>query len=371
MAEPLKDSFGPDVAVRIAEMIESTFPEFGRAAFLALALDGFEDLELTPRARQIADALAGCLPDDRETAVGLLTRSLGPEIGESDLTGLASMLYLPFGYFIAEHGLECFDASMLAQYELTKRFTAEFSIRAFLERHPAETLRVLSGWAHDPNVHVRRLVSEGTRPRLPWAPRLKEFQQDPTPVLALLEQLKDDPEEYVRRSVANNLNDISKDHPVRVVEVAARWSVGASRERLKLIRHGLRTLIKAGDLGALAVLGYDAPSPLEIRSVTCAPATTAIGGSVRIEVEVFNPLDATVRALVDLRVHFVKSRGSTSPKVFKGADLTLTSAQSRTIRKTISLAQHSTRKHYPGRHQVEVILNGITGPGATFDLKAS
>jgi 3-methyladenine DNA glycosylase AlkC len=152
---------------------------------------------------------------------------------------------------------------MRAQYELTKRFTAEFSIRAFLEADPVATLERLEEWATDPNVHVRRLVSEGTRPRLPWAPRLPRFVEDPQPVLRLLEMLKDDPELYVRRSVANNLNDIAKDHPDLVVEVCARWSLQASPERRWLIRHGLRTLVKQGHEGALAVLGYGRGSPAE------------------------------------------------------------------------------------------------------------
>jgi len=257
---------------------------------------------------------------------------------------------------------------MRAQYELTKRFTAEFSMRAFLERHPKETLRRLAEWARDPNVHVRRLVSEGTRPRLPWAPRLRSFQKDPAPVLELLELLKDDPEEYVRRSVANNLNDIAKDHPDVVVEVANRWWLSASAARKKLIRHALRTLVKAGDPGALEVLGYGPDSPVKVQSVRCEPGVVEIGGKIRIEVELLNPVDREARALVDLRVHFVKKSGTTSQKVFKGAELALQPGQAAAVRKTISVAQHSTRKHYPGRHRVEVLLNGVAHPGAAFDI---
>jgi 3-methyladenine DNA glycosylase AlkC len=257
---------------------------------------------------------------------------------------------------------------MRAQYELTKRFTAEFSIRAFLERYPEESLRWLARWARDPNVHVRRLVSEGTRPRLPWARRLRSFQQDPAPVLELLEMLKDDREEYVRRSVANNLNDISKDHPQLVVDVAARWWADAGGDRKRLVRHALRTLIKAGDAGALEVLGYGPDSPAQVRSVTCEPDVVAIGGKVRIAIEVLNPVDREVGALVDLRVHFVKKSGATSHKVFKGSELALGANEIATVRKTISVAQHSTRKHYPGRHDVEVLLNGVVHPGATFDV---
>lgn len=223
-------------------------------------------------------------------------------------------------------------------------------------------------WARDPNVHVRRLVSEGTRPRLPWAPRLRRFQEDPSPVFELLEVLKDDPEEYVRRSVANNLNDISKDHPKRVVQVATRWWKGADRERRRLIRHGLRTLVKQGDDEALSVLGFGPDTPASVRAVRCQPKKVSIGEKVRIEIDVENPSKDEARALVDLRIHFVKANGQARPKVFKGAELELEPGVCKTLRKTISLAQHSTRKHYAGTHRVEILLNGAVSPGGEFDV---
>jgi 3-methyladenine DNA glycosylase AlkC len=281
---------------------------------------------------------------------------------------MESFRFLPFVFFVADHGLDCFETSMRAQYELTKRFTAEFSIRAFIERYPEETLGRLAEWARDPNVHVRRLVSEGTRPRLPWAPRLRGFQEDPSPVLELLEILRDDSEEYVRRSVANNLNDISKDHPELVVEVTKRWWSDASEDRKRLVRHALRTLVKAGNAEALAVLGYGAESPIEIRAVTCEPKVIEIGGKVRIEVDLENSSDEDAGALIDLRIYFVKANGSINPKVFKGAELTLGARGVATVRKSVSLAQHSTRKHYPGAHRVEVMLNGISHPGDEFEI---
>lgn len=369
MAEPLKNSFGPDVPVRIGDMVVSVWSGFDVDAFTADALDGYENLELTARARRISEALATHLPPDRDQAIRFIIRSLGEEIEGAELTGMDSFLYLPFVFFVADHGLDCYETSMLAQYELTKRFTAEFSIRAYLEAYPEPTLNRLRKWARDPNVHVRRLVSEGTRPRLPWAPRLKDFQADPTPVLELLELLKDDSEEYVRRSVANNLNDISKDHPDVVVEVAGRWWSDGDRNRRRLVRHGLRTLIKAANPDALSILGFGPESPVRVGSVSCDPPRLSIGDKLRIEVELENPTSEEGGALLDLRVHFVKANGSTSPKVFKGAELTLAAGETRTVGKTISLAQHSTRKHYPGLHRVDAVLNGVTVPGGEFELR--
>jgi 3-methyladenine DNA glycosylase AlkC len=358
--------FGPDIPVWVADRICAVFPDFEREAFLQLALDGYDELELTPRARHISNALAQTLPPDRDRAIRIIIDSLGPKIVSTELTGMESFRYLPFVFFVADEGLDCFETSMRAQYELTKRFTAEFSIRAFLEQDLDRTLARLAEWARDPNVHVRRLVSEGTRLRLPWALRLRGFQENPSPVLELLEVLRDDPEDYVRRSVANNLNDISKDHPDRAVAVAERWWVDASKDRRRLVCHALRGLIKAGNAGALAVLGYGADSPITIRAVTSTPGVVEVGEKIRIEVDLENPSEEEAGALVDLRVHFVKANGATRPKVFKGAELTLDAGGVGKVCKSVSLAQHSTRKHYPGAHRVEVMLNGTTHPGDDF-----
>ena len=366
MAEPLKNSFGPDVIERVADALLEAGATFDRSAFVAMANDGFDELELTGRARHVAAAMADHLPDDRAEALRLVTASLGPE--DEELVGMEGFFYLPHVYFVADHGLDHFEEAMTAQYELTKRFTAEFSIRAYLEQHQEATLARLREWTSDPSEHPRRLVSEGTRPRLPWAGRLKAFQADPAPVIELLELLKDDESEYVRRSVANNLNDIAKDHPALVVEITRRWWADADDNRRRLIRHGLRTLIKAGDPGALEVLGYGPDSPLAVSDVTLTPSDPSIGGKVRVEVTLTNPTSADLGGLIDLRVHFVKANGSTSPKVFKGAEVEVAAGGSHVVAKTISLRQHSTRTHYPGRHEVDVLVNGDVRPGGSFVL---
>jgi len=376
MTEPLKNWFGHEMVHRAADMILAVAPDFGHAGFCAQALDGFDDLELTPRARQIADAMADHLPSDRGEAIDIVVASLGPELENCDPDDaqeksenpMEGFFYMAHGYFVADHGGEHLDKSLHANYELTKRATSEFSIRTPLRDHPDETLAALAEWAHDDNVHVRRLVSEGTRPRLPWSFRLKDFQRDPAPVLALLEVLKDDPVEYVRRSVANNLNDIAKDHPQLVVDVAARWWTDGDSNRRRLVRHALRSLIKAGDPGALAVLGYGSDSPARAGVAAVTPDIVSIGAKVKIEIAVENPSADPCGALVDLRVHFVKANGSTSPKVFKGGELDLGPGETKSVRKTVSIAQHTTRKHYPGVHEVEVFINGSSVPIGSFEV---
>jgi 3-methyladenine DNA glycosylase AlkC len=368
LAEPLKNQFGAEIPRRIAAMIASVRADFDGGAFVADALAGYDALDLMARGRRIAAALRRHLPGDYRTAAETLIASLGPKLERTEGLGMAPFLYLPHVLFVAEYGLDDFETSLRAQYELTQRFTAEFSIRRFLERHPEATLARLELWTRDPSVHVRRLVSEGTRPRLPWTPRLRAFQDDPRPVLALLELLKDDPEIYVRRSVANNLNDIGKDHPDLLARTARRWMRDATEKRRWLIRRALRSALKRGEAGALEILGFGAAAKLSIRRVRIAPKRARIGGSVSIRFALENASRRRQRVLVDLRVHFVKARSKTGPKVFKLKTVDLAPRAVVRLEKTLSLAPMTTRRHYPGVHRVDVLLNGRVHPLGAFDV---
>jgi 3-methyladenine DNA glycosylase AlkC len=368
MAEPLKTQFGAGIPARIAAMIAQAWPAFDQEAFLKDALDGYASLELIPRGRWIAQALHRYLPQDYEVALAVLMDSIGQKLDGTQDFGMASFFYLPHTCFVAAYGLDHFEISMHAQYELTQRFTAEFSIRPFLERHPQATLSRLKDWANDPSPHVRRLVSEGTRPRLPWAPRLRAFQLDPQPVLALLELLKDDPELYVRRSVANSLNDIGKDHPLLLVETAQRWLVDALGERRWLVQHALRSAVKRGEAGALGVLGFGDSAMVSVSGARITPERVVMGGAVTIAFDVCNTESRTQQALVDLRIHFVKLNGKSSSKVFKLKVLALLPQSCVRLSKTISLTEMTTRKHYPGVHQVDVVINGLPQMLGEFDL---
>lgn len=368
MAEPLKNHFGVEIPGNIARMISEVFPAFNQKAFVKDALDGYEALDLMPRGRKIARALRDYLPAKYEDAAGILLDSLGPKFDKSGDLGMAPFIYLPHVLFVAEYGLDHFEVSMRAQYELTQRFTAEFSIRPYLVRHTEATLARLKEWATDANPHVRRLVSEGTRPRLPWAPRLREFQQDPRPVLALLELLKDDPELYVRRSVANNLNDIGKDHPALLVETVRRWLRDATEERRWLVNHALRSAVKRAEPGALEVLGFGAAAKVSVGNIRITPQRAMLGGAVEIAFEVTNTASRRQRLLVDFRIHFIKANGKASPKVFKLKTVDLAPDETVTMGKRVSLAELTTRKHYAGTHVVDVVLNGSTQRLGKFEL---
>lgn len=368
MAEPLKNQFGAEVPRAIAIMIKAVHPPFDSVAFIADALDGYDDLELMPRGKKIAQALQRHLPSNYPQAASILLASLSQPHARDMNQSLASFLYLPHTVFVGQYGLDHFEVSMRLQHALTQLFTAEFSIRPFLEAHPKATLKQLRLWAADDSAAVRRLVSEGTRPRLPWAPRLREFQINPKPVLELLDLLKDDPDLYVRRSVANSLNDIGKDHPELLIQTARSWSQNASVDRQWIIRHALRSAVKRGDHDALALMGFGDLAQVAVSCAMVTPEQVNIGDAVVITFELSSTGNTQQRVLVDYRVHYVKANGQVKPKVFKLTALTLAPSQTVAVRKSLSLAERTTRKHYPGLHAVDVLINGHAHPLGAFKL---
>lgn len=372
MARELKHFFDGEVVRDIARAIARVHPPFPERAFVAEASAGLAALELLDRGRHIAAALGRHLPASYPEAVEVLVRSLGPEHTTDELedVGMAPFLYLPHTIFVAERGLDDFEPSMRAQYQLTKRFTAEFSIRPFIARDPERTLAVLRGWASDPDPHVRRLVSEGTRLRLPWGTRVPWLDANPRRVLALLELLKDDASPMVRRSVANNLNDLGKVHPALLVETCARWLEGASSERRALVDHALRSAVKRGEAGALRLLGYGRRPSVAVEDVRLEPPRVAIGGHVRLSFSLRSTARSSQDLLVDLAVHFVKASGRGAPKVFKLQRVALPARASVQLEKRISLAVHTTRTPRPGRHAVDVLVNGHTIRAGTFEVVA-
>ena len=258
--EPFKNKISPELVKCLGLHIERYLPGFDRASYEATILAELDQLELKQRARLIADATGRILPETLDAKFHILRSVLHPSENEgvdraSDAEGIRGWGMMPLGMVVTDFGLEDFDKSFALLKEMTKRATAEFEVRPFLDSDQARALAIMVPWVKDDSVHVRRLVSEGTRPRLPWGMRLKQLVADPTPTLPLLEALKDDPEDYVRRSVANHLNDIAKDHPDLVAEIATRWLKGADNNRQKLVRHACRSLIKQGHAATLTAFG--------------------------------------------------------------------------------------------------------------------
>jgi len=358
LAELLKNKYGIDVAEKISQMINETHSTFDSEGFISHVDNGYEQLELMDRGRKIAAALKVFLPDDFKQAVAILLASLDSPVQHDEQNSLASFIFMPHTIYVTENGLDDFETSMQAHYELTQRFTSEFAIRPFIQHYPEKCLALLAKWTTDSNLHVRRLVSEGTRPRLPWASRLPEFIQDPSPVIELLELLKDDTELYVRRSVANNLNDIGKDHPKVLAHIAKRWLKGASKDRQWLVKHALRSAIKRGEQGALEALGYGNPADVRVENAALTPQLAKIGGSVQISFELTNQASQTAALMVDFSIHFIKANGQANAKVFKLKAVELAPNQSMKFSKKVSLKPMTTRTLYAGVHKVEVIING-------------
>ena len=377
MAEPLKNQYGKDIPVRIADMISSACPAFNSRRFLDFVLPDYDSLELMPRGWHMADGLRHALPDDYPQAIDMLLASLPParsnvavNSATQDREGntLAPFIFMPHTFFVARYGLDHFAASMRAQYELTKRFTAEFSIRPFLQQHQQATLLTLQSWIDDPSEHVRRLVSEGTRPRLPWASRLPAFQTDPAPVMQLLEQLKDDSSLYVRRSVANNLNDIGKDNPQMLLDTAERWLGGASAERKWIVAHALRVAVKNAEPRALALMGFGNKPAVNLENVSISPSRVSEGETVNFTVSLKSTAAKEQALLIDFVVHYIKSNGTSRAKVFKLTQTKLASDSTLTLIKKISLKPMTTRRHYAGTHRLDLLINGHTFPLGSFIL---
>jgi 3-methyladenine DNA glycosylase AlkC len=363
----MKDGLGEPALNRLASAVGRAWPEFDKVGFVKEANTGLNDLELKDRVRHVIAILNRYLPESFPRALRVVVRAADRFPAGQSNDALAGFAAWPLIDWVPEYGLGHFDASMKALRKLTGLFTAEFAVRPFLIQDPERALGHLKSWLHDPNEHVRRLVSEGTRPRLPWGQRLPMFVQDPAPVLELLDHLKDDPAEYVRRSVANNLNDIAKDHPATVIKVCRAWKKGASNERKWIIRHGLRTLVKQGDPSALKVLGYTTDPQVKAR-LRLSAKSVKIGGELVIEVTLSSKTRRSQKLVVDYVVHHQRASGKSTPKVFKLRTFDLAPGQTVHLSKKHSFVPRSVRRYYPGKHTVELMVAGQSFGRRSFSL---
>ena len=367
MAELFKDKFNHQMITLMGRHFERAWPEFNHQGFYNKCVDGLENLELKERIARISEALSDNLPaNDFEHAVSVLRKSLAPD-GASWEEGITGWGTLPLNHYVSSNGLAHFDTSMAFFKTSTTHFSAEFDIRFFILRYPQQTLKLLEKWSEDPNYHVRRLVSEGTRPRLPWAIKLQPFIDDPSPLLPLLTSLKDDQQEYVRRSVANSLNDIAKDHPDWVATVAQDWLLNANRNRERLVRHACRTLIKQGHQPTLKALGYKAPN-VNLVALIVKQERVRFGDSLTFEVTLHSTSKESQKLIVDYAIHYQKANGGTSAKVFKWKNITLKANAQLSATKKHAIKPITTRKYYNGEHFVEILVNGVPVGKASFEL---
>jgi 3-methyladenine DNA glycosylase AlkC len=345
----------------LADAVAQVDPGFDRAAFVADALEGLAPLELKARIAHVADALARHLPHAFPQNAELVAEA-------AERAGLTGWTAWPATEYVGRHGLDHPAEALDALARLTGHASAEFAVRPFLLRHPELTLARVAEWSRSPDRHRRRLASEGMRPRLPWGQRLQAFVADPAPMLAVLDRLHTDPAEEVRRSVANHLNDIAKDHPQLAVDVARRWLADGTPETTALVRHALRTLVKAGDPAALAVLGHDPDVPVELVRLALVDAHVPLGGTLRFRAVLRSEAAKPVEVVVDYVVHHRLASGRHGPKVYKLARRVLSPGEEVELRGSRSFRPVTTRRHHPGEHLLEVQVNGRRLGSAPFLL---
>lgn len=379
MAEAFKNLINPETVRTAGQHLQRVWPVFDRQRFEALALDGLEALEFKSRAVHLCMALEATLPEDFHEAASVLEASLKPVISTSidpdkelgllktDDTGLAGWALWAMGEYVARRGLPHPERAFEALHAITQRFTAEFAIRPLIVAHPELAFKTLQRWTQDPSAHVRRLVSEGSRPRLPWGLRLQALVRDPSPTLPLLRALQDDPSEYVRRSVANHLNDIGKDHP----DVLAQWLgdhlPDADRPRQRLLRHASRSLIKSGHAGVMGHWGLGQAFEGTVQWQV-SPKAIQVGQAITLDLQLQSSSVHAQTLEIDYLVHHVKANGKTSPKAFKGCRLTLGPNETATWQKRHSFKPITTRSYHAGTHWVELQINGQVVASQTFDL---
>lgn len=359
MPEKLKHQFFTTQSLlEFANFIAANFTEFDVNGFIHSVQDeNWEALELKEKMRQTTVRLHEILNLPYREALKVLVQA-APSIH-----GFEGMC-LPD--YVEVYGRDDVEASLAALRVFTRYSSSEFAIRPFLDREPERTIAFMKACAVDEHENVRRFASEGCRPRLPWAMALPKFKKDPTLVLEVLELLRDDPSEFVRRSVANNLNDISKDNPEVMLETCERW-FGTSERSDWIVKHACRSLLKAGDKRALMLFGFEDPANLAIENLTVSNSCPSIGDDIDFGFDLVVNESEPCKVRIEYAVHYMKANGKQSPKVFQISEKTFEPGR-HSYRRKQAFRDLSTRKHYPGRHKIVVIVNGEEKASVELEL---
>jgi 3-methyladenine DNA glycosylase AlkC len=357
----IKDLLNEQTVGALAGAVHTAYGAFEREAFLARVFDAdWPARALKQRVRHITVVLHDLLPEDYRAALDILRRVMPV------MEGLVQWVFTDYVEF---YGLDDWQASIPALEEFTQRMSAEFAIRPFIVRYPERTMAQMLAWAGHESAEVRRLASEGCRPRLPWGIRLHALVADPSPILPILERLKNDESESVRRSVANNLNDISKDHPDLVLDLLRRWQADATDEVRWITGHALRTLVKQGHPEALALLGYPSDAEIALHNLVVEPLSIQVGDKVTLSFDIESLADEPLNLMIDYVVYHMRANGTLSPKVFKLAKKTIQPGEVLHLERRHSFAPVTTRKYYPGEQAIEPKINGKLCGRAQFVLR--
>ncbi|MBD7994006.1 DNA alkylation repair protein [Arthrobacter sp. Sa2CUA1] len=359
----MDDLLGPAQIAQLCGSLETAAPGV-RFEALQETSGRLGPLSLRARTDVVADALVVSF---REYAVA--TAAFRTALADPDFTGWAlwPVTEAAVTLSLAQGSNQAFDDCLDLLAELTPRLTSEFAIRRLLSADLDRALKYIQPWTTDPNEHVRRLASEGTRPYLPWAVRVAGLTLRPDATVPVLDALRNDSSEYVRRSVANHLNDLARHAPETVLELAARWHESGTPESAWIIRRGLRTLVKKAHPGALSLMGFK-PAEVAVDGPRAETEQLTLPAVLSFECVLTNTSPTPARLAVDYVVHYVKANGLTAPKVFKLAVLDLEPGESRKLSGRHAFRQMTTRRHYAGRHQLELQINGVRHGRLEFHL---
>ncbi|MBL7959734.1 DNA alkylation repair protein [bacterium] len=362
MAAALKHLYSKEYVRLLSEEISNTYSGFPIKQFHKLVFDKeWPKRELKQRMRHISECLKKTLPEDYSSALAILMK-VYPRMTGLKYIGFANMC---FADFVEIYGIDHYASSIPALEFFTIGCSSEFAVRPYIIKYPDVMMKQMLAWAHHPHEHVRRLASEGCRPRLPWAMGLPEFKKNPSPILPILEALKNDPSEFVRRSVANNLNDIAKDHPELVLKIAEQWN-GQSKETDWVIKHGCRTLLKRGHVQALKHFGFKKTKGVQVLKLKLSQSAVNIGDKLSFSFSIRAPITQKLR--VEYSIDFVTSRGNNSKKIFKIAENTFEKNEIYPIIKSHSFHNLTIRKHFSGRHTLSVVVNGSALASKHFNV---
>lgn len=361
MAEELRNIFNQDFIQQLEKVFKQEYPTFEEGVFLELIYDDkWPELALKQRVRHITTSLHQTLPMDYSDSLALL-KKVAPQFQG----GLAGII---FPDYVEVYGLDDWDESVSALEYFTPLSTSEFAVRPFVMKDQDKMINQFLEWSNHSNEHVRRLASEGSRPRLPWGVILTTLKEDPLPIIPILENLKEDKSLYVRKSVANNLNDISRDHPTLVLDLAKGW-YGVNEETNWIIKRGLRTLMRQGNQQALELIGFPGNPYIDITEIQVTDSI-CIGESITFSFQLTSTDQMkSNKVRIEYAIEFVKANGKHSSKIFKVAETAINHREIKLYKKRHSFKNLTTRKHYPGKHKLSIIVNGEVKGSKYFDVE--
>ncbi len=363
MSTLLKDRYNKKFFSDLGQGLNEVIKNYDHDSFIkTIQKNPWKKMELKDRMKRIADSLAQILPVEYPKAI-LVFEKICEKLRVHESYGLEFM-FLP--EFIEANGLEHFEESMKAMEKITSLTSCEFAIRPFIIKYPKKSIKRLIKWSKHKDLHVRRLASEGSRPRLPWAIALPDFKKNPQDILPILENLKNDPSEYVRRSVANNLNDISKDNPDLFIKTVKPW-LGKNKEVDAVVKHGSRTLLKAGDSHVYSMYGIN-PKGVNISKFEI-PNSVKIGEKLNFSFIVSNSNKTKKYIRLEYGIYFLLKNGKLSRKVYKVSEGSFTKEESKAVERFHNFKIITTKKYYPGTHEIVIIANGKEIIKKAFTLK--